>query len=533
MASGGEDPGPSDVRSHVPALVADRSHLMQGNDVRLHDDVQRGGLQQLGGGDGGGDTGSESTRTDRPPCVDDAHMRMPTRNVMHIHGAHVPDEMVPKFGMEFKSYEMAYAFYNKYVEHAGFNVRKSRSRAAYREICCSKEGKNKYRGDETKRERRRGSARIGCRAYVRVRNVVIEGEVALTITYNQHCLDVPCFEMKGLNHLSGYLRRSRIAWETALHHVAFLQTYTPIEFEYAWKEFIDKFGLHDSTELRDLYDIRHRWVPAFFKEDYCGHMTSTQRSESFNRLVKSSFVDHQTALHRFARRILEVVLSRKEKEAAETRACQDVPNVKTAWPFAEQLSRVYTRAVFKVFENTLDESVHFRIEQYGVDQTQWIISHSKRSEKHDWCQRQFKVTADVVNGQFICECMQWEHTGLFCPHLLRAFVHVQVEKIPHTYVLRRYSREAKSDVNFDRRDRPIAGLDGVKLSNRTKVLSLDAQQLVKWGRRSSVAFERATSVMKGLRNQLEEIPADVHGLDADDGVSEHEVEVGDGARPSI
>jgi hypothetical protein len=90
---------------------------------------------------------------------------------------------------------------------------------------------------------------------------------------------------------------------------------------------------------------------------------------------------------------------------------QDVPNVKTAWPFAEQLSRVYTRAVFKVFENTLDESVHFRIEQYGVDQTQWIISHSKRSEKHDWCQRQFKVTADVVNGQFICECMQWEHTG--------------------------------------------------------------------------------------------------------------------------
>lgn len=100
------------------------------------------------------------------------------------------------------------------------------------------------------------------------------------------------------------------------------QTYMPMEFENAWKEFIDKFGLHDSTVLRDLYDIRHRWVPAFFKEDYCGHMTSTQRSESFNRLVKSSFVDHQTALHRFARRILEVVLSRKEKEAAETRACQ-------------------------------------------------------------------------------------------------------------------------------------------------------------------------------------------------------------------
>ncbi len=89
--------------------------------------------------------------------------------------------MVPKFGMEFKSYEMAYAFYNKYTEHVGFDVRKSRSRAAYREICCSREGKNKYRGDETKRERRRGSARIGCRAYVRVRTVVREGEVVSVV----------------------------------------------------------------------------------------------------------------------------------------------------------------------------------------------------------------------------------------------------------------------------------------------------------------------------------------------------------------
>uniref|UniRef100_A0A0E0PXX9 Uncharacterized protein n=1 Tax=Oryza rufipogon TaxID=4529 RepID=A0A0E0PXX9_ORYRU len=52
MASGGEYPGPSDVRSQVPTLGVDRSHLMQGSGVHPHDDVQRGGLQQLGAGDG-------------------------------------------------------------------------------------------------------------------------------------------------------------------------------------------------------------------------------------------------------------------------------------------------------------------------------------------------------------------------------------------------------------------------------------------------------------------------------------------------
>lgn len=34
-------------------------------------------------------------------------------------------------------------------------------------------------------------------------------------------------------------------------------------------------------------------------------MTSTQQSESTNRLVKRKFVDHQTALHWFARRMLD------------------------------------------------------------------------------------------------------------------------------------------------------------------------------------------------------------------------------------
>jgi hypothetical protein len=57
-------------------------------------------------------------------------------------------------------------------------------------------------------------------------------------------------------------------------------------------------------------------------------MTSTQRSESMNKLVKHKFADHQTALHRFAWRMLEVITNRKEKEAAETRACS-VSNIFT------------------------------------------------------------------------------------------------------------------------------------------------------------------------------------------------------------
>ncbi len=89
------------------------------------------------------------------------------------------------------------------------------------------------------------------------------------------------------NHLNTiFMRHKDIETEMM---VCINQTYTPMEFENAWKQFIDMFELHDSIALWDLYDLRHRWVSAIFKKDSCGRLTLTQRSESFNRLVKRNF----------------------------------------------------------------------------------------------------------------------------------------------------------------------------------------------------------------------------------------------------
>lgn len=76
-----------------------------------------------------------------------------------------------------------------------------------------------------------------------------------------------------------------------------------------------------------------------------------------------------------------------------------------------QMSRVYTRAVFKLFEEALDDCTAFRIDMDFGNTNRWIVSDMEHSEKHDWCQLQFKVLADVQKGRYECECKQWEHTG--------------------------------------------------------------------------------------------------------------------------
>ncbi|KAL6842558.1 hypothetical protein ACP4OV_027402 [Aristida adscensionis] len=68
---------------------------------------------------------------------------------------------------------------------------------------------------------------------------------------------------------------------------------TSVEFEAAWKELLDDFGLHDDPTLQSLYETKEKWVPAYLKPAYCGRTTSTQRSESSNSMVKQCHIDEK------------------------------------------------------------------------------------------------------------------------------------------------------------------------------------------------------------------------------------------------
>ena len=74
------------------------------------------------------------------------------------------------------------------------------------------------------------------------------------------------------------------------------------------------------------------------------------------------------------------------------------------WPFVIQMSRLYTRAAFRLFEDALQDSTDFRITPDDNFCNGWLVSHTKLSEKHNWCQKQFKLIADVDAGVFTCEC---------------------------------------------------------------------------------------------------------------------------------
>lgn len=91
----------------------------------------------------------------------------------------------------------------------------------------------------------------------------------------------------------------------------------PAEFEKAWEGMVEKFNLQERFAIDMLYQHRKMWISAFFKEIYCGPVSSTQRSESVNSTMKGGYVDNSKPIHEFAKQFLAALEHMKENEARE------------------------------------------------------------------------------------------------------------------------------------------------------------------------------------------------------------------------
>jgi hypothetical protein len=117
----------------------------------------------------------------------------------------------------------------------------------------------------------------------------------------------------------------------------------------------------------------------------------------------------------------------------------------------------------------------------------YLVKHEKGTGVFCWAQHAFKVLADKKEGIYKCECMQWEHTGLFCMHVIKAFTHLQVQSIPEKYILRRYTRNARSVVPWDRHDVRVATHADTEQTRMSKLLP-KLMRLCRAGSKSDRAY---------------------------------------------
>ena len=76
----------------------------------------------------------------------------------------------------------------------------------------------------------------------------------------------------------GPIYRKKSAFRDEFHKVI-TEMYTIEEFEDAWKQLLEKYGLQEHHFLVKAHDKRKKWAKAYNKDKFCARMMSTQRSE--------------------------------------------------------------------------------------------------------------------------------------------------------------------------------------------------------------------------------------------------------------
>ncbi|KQJ81867.2 hypothetical protein BRADI_5g03565v3 [Brachypodium distachyon] len=165
----------------------------------------------------------------------------------------------------------------------------------------------------------------------------------------------------------------------------------PTEFEAAWHELVNKYNLHDVNVMVNLWNERKTWIFAYWKDVLCACMTSTQRSESMNHVLKNGFVREQHDLHIFAQQVNNCIQTRHESEAAEAIASMGVMKPLTRYGFDAQILEHYTRAVYGVFRERQFHSTGFRIKTSSQNTTEFLVHHYNQSREFAWSSHEFHL----------------------------------------------------------------------------------------------------------------------------------------------
>jgi hypothetical protein len=116
---------------------------------------------------------------------------------------------------------------------------------------------------------------------------------------------------------------SRVAGFKMVLHELLDEIVSVHEFEERWQAMLVEYNLQNNKFLGRAYENREMWAKAYFRETFCAGMTSTQRSESANHMLKT-YVPRSAPMHLFLSQYNRMIADRVAEEGKEEHATKQV-----------------------------------------------------------------------------------------------------------------------------------------------------------------------------------------------------------------
>ncbi|KAL7223656.1 hypothetical protein ACSBR1_025165 [Camellia fascicularis] len=270
------------------------------------------------------------------------------------------------------------------------------------------------------------------------------------------------------------------------------------EFESCWLSLIDRYDLQEHEWLQTIYADRWQWVPVYLRDTFFAEMSITQRSDSMNSYF-DGYVNASTTLQLFVKQYEKALESRYEKEVkADYDTMNTAPILKTPSPMEKQAAEAYTRKLFIKFQEELVETLTFLATKVEEEEATTTYRVAKFGENH----KAYFVKSDVREMKASCSCQMFEFSGLLCRHILTVFRVTNVLTLPSHYILKRWTRNAKSGVMLEERSSDLLNGSQESPTVRYNNLRCEALKFVDEGVKTIEIFNVAMDALKEAANKV-------------------------------
>lgn len=270
-------------------------------------------------------------------------------------------------------------------------------------------------------------------------------------------------------------------------------TETIEEFESFWVSILDKYDLKRNDWLQSIYDARRQWVPVYFRDSF---FAAIFPSLGFESSFFDGYVNQQTTLPMFFRQYERALENSFEREVeADFDTICTTPVLKTPSPMEKQAANLYTKRIFSKFQEELVETFVYtanRVDGDGHNSTY-------RVAKFEDDRKAYFISLNIAEMKANCSCKMFEYSGILCRHVLTVFTVTNVLTLPSHYILKRWTRNAKSMVVADEQSE-LRGQES--LSTRYKNLCKEAIRFAEDGAISSETYSAALVSLKEGRKKV-------------------------------
>ncbi|MBA0780566.1 hypothetical protein Gotri_004656 [Gossypium trilobum] len=209
------------------------------------------------------------------------------------------------------------------------------------------------------------------------------------------------------------------------------------DFESSWTTLLDKYNLQKNEWLLAVYNARKQWAPVYFRGTFFASLSSNQGA-----------------------------------------------------------ANLYTKKVFSKFQEELVETFVYTANKIEGD---GIVS-KYRVAKYEHDDKAYFVMLNVSEMKASCTCQMFEYSGILCRHILTVFTVTNVLTLPSHYILRRWTKSAKSWVGLDEKNADPQGVE--TLTARFNILCQEAFKLAEEG---SVVPETYSAAINALRDAVKKV----------------------------